>query len=299
VSFFRGTWPQSAFQAGPSPASTDMSFSIARYSRALGRSSVRCLSTSIAPHPSRNLYHKLAWGAMFGAAVGLALTPNRIYLDSQPPETTIQKNAMKDSIVDPATSISFPKEIQVPSKVTIPPLTLVGVGVRTVSFLGVKVYSVAFYADLNDPSLKVPLDMPLEEKVVHIVQNTACVIRIVPTRSTSYTHLRDAFMRALQARLSRSIQDGTIDEETAQAAASPLRTLKGLFPNSPLAKHTPLDIFLAAPIPNRPRPLIFRDLGSVENDWVATEFVLNYFGPEAPSPALKSSVFSFLESFQK
>lgn len=35
---------------------------------------------------------------MFGAAVGLALTPNRIYLDSQPPETTIQKNAMKDSI---------------------------------------------------------------------------------------------------------------------------------------------------------------------------------------------------------
>lgn len=94
-------------------------------------------------------------------------------------------------------------------------------------------------------------------------------------------------MRALQARLSRSIQDGTIDEETAQAAASPLRTLKGLFPNSPLAKHTPLDIFLAAPIPNRPRPLIFRDLGSVENDWVATEFVLNYFGPEAPSPAVR------------
>jgi hypothetical protein len=34
------------------------------------------------------------------------------------------------------------------------PLTLVGVGVRTVSFLGIRVYSVGFYADLDNPNLK-------------------------------------------------------------------------------------------------------------------------------------------------
>ncbi|KAF8887976.1 chalcone-flavanone isomerase-domain-containing protein [Gymnopilus junonius] len=275
-----------------------MSFSIVKCARALGRPSVRCLSTS-APRPSRSVYRKLALGTIVGVAAGLAFAPNRVYLDSQPQEATVQDNAAEDLLVDPATSIPFPKVMRVPSKVMIPPLTLVGVGVRTVSFLGVKVYSVAFYADLNDPNLKISLEMPPEEKVVHIIRNTSCVIRIVPTRSTSYTHLRDAFMRALQARLSRSIQDGAITEETAQAAASPLRTLKGLFPNSPLAKHTPLDIFLAAPIAGRPRPLVFRDLGSIENDWVATEFVLNYFGPEAPSPALKNSVYSFLKLFKK
>ena len=116
------------------------------------------------------------------------------------------------------------------------------------------------------------------------------VDNVVPTRSTSYTHLRDAFMRALQARLSRGVQDGTVTEEIVQKAASPLRTLKGLFPNSALAKHTPLDIFLAPPTPNQPRALVFRDLGSIESDWVAKEFVLNYFGTEAPSPAVRDSL---------
>lgn len=119
---------------------------------------------------------------------------------------------------------------------------------------------------------------------------------VVPTRSTSYTHLRDAFMRALQTRLARGIKEGTVTEEIAQAASSPLRDLKGLFPNSPLAKHTPLDIFLTAPTPNRSRTLIFRDLGSVENDWVATEFVCNYFDIEAPSAAVRLLVFAYSSS---
>lgn len=42
-----------------------------------------------------------------------------------------------------------------PSKIKLPELTLLGVGVRTVSFLGIKVYSVGFYADLENPDLKV------------------------------------------------------------------------------------------------------------------------------------------------
>ena len=126
--------------------------------------------------------------------------------------------------------------------------------------------------------------MPAEDKVRYIVENTACVVRIVPTRSTSFTHLRDAFMRALQSRLSAGIKDGSLTEEVAVEVASPMRKLKSLFPNSPLTKHTPLDIFLSAPTPNRPRALVFRDLGSVENDWVATELVLNYFDGNGPSP---------------
>lgn len=94
-------------------------------------------------------------------------------------------------------------------------------------------------------------------------------------------------MRAMNARLSAGLKDNTITQEMAIEAGSPLRILKSIFPNSPLAKHTPLDIFLAAPIPNRQRPLIFRDLGSIEGDWVATEFVLNYFDTTAPSPAVR------------
>ena len=144
--------------------------------------------------------------------------------------------------------------------------------------------------------------MPPEDKIKYIIRNSSCLIRIglpyyssfahdfltvimvVPTRSTSYTHLRDAFMRALQTRLASGTKDGTLTEEVAQEAASPLRKLKSIFPNAPLAKHTPLDIFLSAPISGRPRALVFKDLGSIESDWVATEFVLHYFEGDGPSP---------------
>lgn len=56
---------------------------------------------------------------------------------------------------DPATKIEFPTTLVIPSKSSLPKFSLVGLGVRTVSFLGVKVYSIALYADLNNPNLQV------------------------------------------------------------------------------------------------------------------------------------------------
>ncbi|KAG5648211.1 hypothetical protein DXG03_006166 [Asterophora parasitica] len=178
-------------------------------------------------------------------------------------------------------------------------MTLVGCGVRTVSFLGIKVYSVGFYADLNNPDLKISRDMTPDEKINEIVRKSACVIRLVPTRSTNYTHLRDAFMRALQARMTLAKKEGTLSEEEAYEIGFPMRKLKSLFPNSPLEKHSPLDIFVSAPSAERPRTLVFRDLGAIESDWVTTEFVLHYFEGAGPSPALKKAVVERLESFEK
>lgn len=91
-------------------------------------------------------------------------------------------------------------------------------------------------------------------------------------------------MRSLQARMVTGRQNGSISEEVEVAAGSPLRKLKSLFPNSALTKNTPLDVFLSAPTPGRPRALVFRDMGAIENDWVATELVLHYFTGEGPSP---------------
>jgi len=69
--------------------------------------------------------------------------------------------------VDPATSIEFPTTLRIPFKDALPEFTLIGIGVRTVSFLKIKVYSAAFYADLSNPNLKVtvplrgwPIDSP-------------------------------------------------------------------------------------------------------------------------------------------
>lgn len=91
-------------------------------------------------------------------------------------------------------------------------------------------------------------------------------------------------MRALQSRLAIAKKEGTMTEELEHAVSSPMRKLKSIFPNSPLSRHTPLDIYLAAPVAGLPRALVFRDMGSIENDWVATEFVLHYFEGDGPSP---------------
>lgn len=79
---------------------------------------------------------------------------------------------------------------------------LAGVGVRTVSFLRVKVYVVGFYADMNSLEValssnfpiistvtyavpKVPENASFDEKLDYIVANTACAIRIGNLQVTS------------------------------------------------------------------------------------------------------------------
>lgn len=97
-------------------------------------------------------------------------------------------------------------------------------------------------------------------------------------------------MRALTARMQLAHSRATITPVEEAAAQSPLRNLKSLFPTTALPKGTPLDIILVAPSgsPSHPRTLIFRDMGLVENDWVAEEFVLAYFEGNGISPPVRS-----------
>jgi len=199
---------------------------------------------------------------------------------------------------DPDTGLQFPQSLVIPSTAQFPPFTLVGLGVRKVSFLGIKVYSVGFYADLSNPVLKVPSDLSPDEALEHIVCNTTCALRIIPTRSTSYTHLRDGFMRALQARMTAALKSGSLSSDEAEEAQSPLRKLKSVFPNTPLAKGDTLDIILTAPpkASDGHRSLIVRGLGAVENNWIAREFVLAYFAGNGISPPMKKSAMEAIES---
>ena len=105
-------------------------------------------------------------GVALALAIGLTHT-SLIYLDAQPSSPVsfrgtcheelvgINHSALRLSTEDPATSIRFPEQLRIPSRPQLPTCQLLGVGVRKVSFLGVKVYSVAFYADIERPDLKV------------------------------------------------------------------------------------------------------------------------------------------------
>jgi hypothetical protein len=109
----------------------------------------------------------------------------------------------------------------------------------------------------------------------------------VPTRSTSHTHLRDGFVRAVQGRLNAA--RSTLAPDAALAAHAALRQLQTLFPNTPLAKGTPLDVVLTPPERgSAQRALVFRDLGAVPDAWLPREFVLAYFAGDGISPPVRA-----------
>ncbi len=207
---------------------------------------------------------------------------------------------------DPATGTPIPLRLSLPhpsssssgEKVN---LELVGLGVRTVSFLSIRVYVAALYVDKqawiearkSDPSLPAPPALPrsssspapaaaaagssinsneaptLDEET-HLRPLLAngtvpLCIRILPVRSTDFSHLRDGFVRSLQSRLKLIVREGAqqlaskdpeglgkkIEEEFQDHFSRGIQSLKDLFPNkTALPKGDSLDLLFFRPHPS-------------------------------------------------
>jgi len=102
-------------------------------------------------------------------------------------------------------------------------------------------------------------------------------------------------MRALQARLVLAKKSEALTPQEELEIQPPLRKFKSMFPNSkPLERHQPLDLLFLAPVVGEPRNVIVRDLGSVQNDWLARELLRAYFHEKGISPAVSLSVMPML-----
>jgi hypothetical protein len=112
------------------------------------------------------------------------------------------------------------------------------------------------------------------------------VLDAVPTRNTTYGHLRDGFIRKLQARQRVAHQTGELSSDEQLNLQAPISQLRTAFPNAPMAKGTTLDLVLAPPDPKQPRALIICDLGAVQNEWVAQELMLSFFDGKGTSVAV-------------
>lgn len=118
----------------------------------------------------------------------------------------------------------------------------------------------------------------------------------VPTRNTTYSHLRDGFVRALEKRQRITQQGGELLSDEQLKLQAPIGQLRSAFPNTPMVKGTPLDLVLAPPDPKQPRVLIIRDLGAIQNAWVAQELFLSFFDRQGNSPAVCLHVNSTRQS---
>ncbi|KAI1463391.1 chalcone isomerase [Daldinia caldariorum] len=206
--------------------------------------------------------------------------------------------------------------------------TLVGLGVRTVSFLGIQVYMVGYYIATQDiaalqarlvreinpiattlvPSekdelRKVLLDPERGEKLWNdILQEVRprCLFRVVPVRDTDFHHLRDGFVRAISAKL-----QGNNPEFGDENFAEAMKEFRGLFNRGKVPKGR--EMLLVRDAAGR-LTIVFDDgktgmdiIGRVSDERVSRLLWLNYLAGSkvASEPARKNIVDGIMEFVER
>lgn len=214
---------------------------------------------------------------------------------------------------------------------TTPPTeyTLVGLGLRTVSFLGIQVYVVGYYVATSDI---VALQSALVKKVNPILATmlvpgerdqlraalldpaegeetwrellergipSRSAFRVVPVRDTDFHHLRDGFVRAIQA---RSPPAGTATEGLGEAVGE----FRALFNRGSVPKRK--ELLLIRDGQGR-LSIVYGDgrtggrqlLGTVDDERISRALWLNYLAGKkvASEPARKSIVEGIMEFVER
>ena len=133
---------------------------------------------------------------------------------------------------------------------------LMGLGIRTVSFLNIKVYVVGIYVATEDITalqqalirrmdpIATTLIPPERERLQHLLldpeqgeriwqeilgqQGLRTVVRIVPTRNTDWHHLRDGWIRGITAKAQSAARRGDGEFENEDFAAA-VKDFRGMF----------------------------------------------------------------------
>ncbi|GAA5976783.1 hypothetical protein JCM11641_000870 [Rhodosporidiobolus odoratus] len=280
---------------------------------------VRQIATCSAPFKSSSRTAWQAVGVIGAATLGYAvwepkpeLLPALTLLHADAPPST-------HTYVDPTTSTPFPSTLVSPDGTT---LRLAGTGVRTVSFLSIRVYAVGFYVSQKEfelakagkiagwegytperliPPYSVPEGEPNrpvgEDLVGSLLEKADAAVVIVPLRNTSLTHLRDAFTRAILARMKVPRVAEAFDAEANEQSGAALVEFKSFFPATNFKKGTSLELYYSA----AKRSVQFmlenektgkRDvLGIFREPILAKELMVSYFSnTTAPSSELVKSV---------
>lgn len=223
-------------------------------------------------------------------------------------------------------SVTSPTLILPPSATGDTEYTLVGLGTRSVSFLGINVYVLGYYiatADIaelqarlvkninpiastlvsteKDDLRKKLLDVEESEKIwQELLQDripARSLVRVVPVRDTDFPHLRDGFMRAIQARTAEEK-----DEEFGEA----MREFKRIFTRGKVPKQK--ELLMLRDRAGR-LTMVFDDgkskgrqlLGTVDDERISRALWMNYLGGKkvASEEAKKNIVNGVMEFVER
>ncbi|KAI9360080.1 chalcone-flavanone isomerase, partial [Pilaira anomala] len=117
-------------------------------------------------------------------------------------------------------------------------------------------------------------------------------IRIVPARNTNTQHLRDGFLRLLMQRM----KDQHLTEEEEKDVLSGIQEFKKNFANMKVKKNTE---FIFTKTKEGGLKMVYEDKhwGTVNNEWVAKNFVMSYLDTKAPSS--EAALIDIADGFER
>ena len=187
----------------------------------------------------RRAVHVAGFAAAAGVVGATALSP--VHLDAPRPI------AAPRTVQDPATSQALPAAMTVDCDGVPSTLRLVGLGVRTVTFLRMQVYVAGVYVD--ERAVSEPHAAPAAELEPLFAQwlerGVPCAVRIMPVRGTDFGHLRDGLVRAVNVRAREARKAGSayaLTDVAEARLADNIGALKQLFPRGSVPKGHLLDL---------------------------------------------------------
>ncbi|CAI2165830.1 7039_t:CDS:2 [Funneliformis geosporum] len=208
-------------------------------------------------------------------------------------------------IFEPETTEEPESKVHIPTYISLHDGTkarLVGLGIRTVSFLKMKVYVVGMYIRESDIDMLKKWKGYDKEKFMSeddesmalsiLDQPIVMAIRIEPVRNTSGHHLRDGFSRTITHRM----QNGFMSEEEAEDVLKAIRELQAHFPKSVVKTGTALILTKET---NGILGMEYEGkyMGSVNNVWLTNNIFMGYLA--AKDPISKKAKKSIADGFEE
>ncbi|CAG8505478.1 11286_t:CDS:2 [Acaulospora colombiana] len=200
--------------------------------------------------------------------------------------------AFADSSVRPSEEMTEEpnSKVQIPNHLTLyngRRARLVGLGIRTVSLLRMKVYVIGMYISEDDIGVLKNWKGYDKEKFLStdddslayelLGQPVDIAIRIEPVRNTNGQHLKDGFTRTLTNRM----REGHLDEDEAEQALEALKEFKSKFPRISIKAGTSL-ILTKQRDGNLRMEYEGKDFGVIKSPWLAKNLFMGYLTANNP-----------------
>ncbi|RHZ89450.1 hypothetical protein Glove_14g57 [Diversispora epigaea] len=202
-------------------------------------------------------------------------------------------------------------KIKIPNYITLYNETrarLVGLGIRTVSFLKLRVYIIGMYISKDDIELLRNWNGWNKEKFLSadndnndnnslayelLSQPVVIALRIEPVRNTNGQHLRDGFTRTLTNRLQN---EHHLNESEIEQILEAIKEFKSKFPKTSIKAGTSM-ILTKQKDGNLRMEYEGKLYGMIENSWISKNLFMGYL--TSNNPISKEAKNSIAEGFDK